>query len=136
MAAKTGVSILVQVEDSGVPGTYRTLGGQRGATLNRGTGTADATNKTTSQGFEENLPTFRNWSIDADGLLVADDAAYQDLKDAWRNGTQVNVRVNDQEAGTTETGLATITDFPLEAPHDDMATISVTLQGSGPLTEA
>lgn len=136
MAAKTGVSILLQVEDQENPGTYRTLGGQRGATLNRSTSTADTTNKDSDPGWESNIPILNSWSIEADALLLTDDAAYADLKDAWRNRTQINVRVNDTEAGTTETGLATITDFPMEAPHDDMATVSITLQGTGALTEA
>jgi TP901-1 family phage major tail protein len=133
MPPKSGVTILLQVENAGVPGTYRTLGGQRGATLNRGTSTSDSTSKD-SAGWEESLPKHRNWSINADALLLTDDLAYGDLKTAWRNGTQLNVRVED--SGATETGKATLTEFPLEAPHDDVATISITLQGSGALVSA
>lgn len=130
MPPKTGVDILVQIE-TGTPGTYTTLGGQRGATLNRTATTANANAKDTGA-WDVHIATTRGWSVDCDALYLSDDAAYTALEDAWRNSTPVKVQIKD---GTkTQSGDAYITDFPLEAPHDDLATISITLQGSGPLT--
>ena len=123
--------LAVAITDPGP--TYVTLGGQRGATLNRGSAVADATSKD-SAGWEENQPTFRNWAVDADGLLIADDAAFLALRSAYRYKRRVNVLILD--GGSSESGIGTITDFPTEAPHDDMATIAITIQGSGALTEA
>ena len=134
MPPVSGVAMLLRVENPGSPGTYRTLAGQRNAKLNRSTDEADATSKDSS-GWHEGLPVIRNWSIEADALLIEGDAAYGDLETAWQNNTRLNVRVVMPNA-QTYTGLATITDFPIEGPHDDLATIAVTLVGSGALTKA
>lgn len=129
--AGTG-DLAVAITDPG--STYVTLGGQRGATLNRGTSTADATSKD-SAGWDENLPVFGNWSVEMDGLALTDDDGYVALQAAHRHRRRVNVLLKNPD-DSTESGIGTLTDFPEEAPHDDMATISVTIQGSGPLTAA
>lgn len=113
--------------------TYTTVAGQRGATLNRGTSTADATSKDTP-GWEENLPVLSNWSVEMDALLITDDAGYLALQRAHRYRRRVNVVIED--GALTESGVGTITDFPQEAPHDDVATVSATIQGTGALAEA
>ena len=64
------------------------------------------------------------------------------LEDAFVSGTPVTVEfvLSDDTAiasGDTKgfTGSALIVDFPLEAPHDDSVTFSLTLQGTGALAE-
>lgn len=129
-----GVDFVIKIEDSAMPGTYNILGGQRGATLNRSAETIDTTTKS-SNGWRENEVSIREWSIEADGLLVESDQAYQDLEDAYMNGTTVLVELTTA-AGNKYSGEAIITDFPIEMPYDDAATYSITLQGTGPLTKA
>lgn len=128
-----GVDFVIKIEDSSVPGTYNILGGQRGATLNRSSETIDITTKSSS-GWRENEASIREWSIEADGLLIEDDTAYTELENCYMNGTKVLVELVTA-AGNTYEGEALITDFPIEAPYDDAATYSVTLQGTGPLTK-
>ena len=130
----TGVDFVIQV-NTGTEATpsWTTVAGQRGATLNRSTDVVDTTSKD-SNGWEENTPSIRHWSIDFDGLLVENDAAFVELENAYMNNEQVHVQMVTA-AGNKFEGTATLTDFPIEAPHDGEATYSGTLQGSGALTK-
>ena len=64
--------------------------------------------------------------------MVEDDAAFAALEDAYMNNTKVTIDVAFK-SGNKYTGSAIITDFPIEAPYDDLATYSVTLEGDGKL---
>ena len=112
-----------------------TLGGQRGATLNRDADTIDVTSKGSTDEWREHESSFKQWSIDADGLIIEDDTAYLALETAFNAGTKVSV-VMQTAANNTYTGNAIITSFPVEAPYDDAATYSVSLLGDGALTKA
>lgn len=132
MSKIAGVDILVTVE-SAVPGTFTTVGGQKGAKLNRKVSTFETTSKD-SAGWKEFLASFKEWSVDCDGFVVATDAGYALLDTHFNAGTNVNVKFTLD--GKAYTGSAIITDFPLEMPQDDAVTFSLTLQGTGALTEA
>lgn len=112
--------------------TGKVLAGQRSATLNRSAETIDATSKDSEGNWKESMPGFKEWSIDADGTFVESDEAYAILEDAFINGENVNVYL-EFPSGRKHTGNATITDFPIEAPYDDVVSYSVSLQGSGAL---
>jgi TP901-1 family phage major tail protein len=118
---------------------------QKGATLNRSAETIETTTKS-SNGWKEFVSSFKEWSIDCDGLYTLPTASgtpsIRALEDAFLNGTEVTVEfvladVTGLSLGDIEgfTGSALITDFPLEAPQDDSMTFSVSLQGTGALTE-
>jgi TP901-1 family phage major tail protein len=134
MAKVAGVDVLVKVEDAATPGTYITLGGQSGATLNRSTNTIDATSKD-ANGWAENLAGVNSWSIDCEGFIVASDAAYSSLEDAWEGRSMVSVQIL-MPSGKKYTGDAIITDFPNEFPQDGAATFSLSLTGTGALVKA
>lgn len=107
------------------------LGGQRGCTLNRSSDTLDVTSKD-SEGWQENLSGLKNWGVDTDGLIVENDEAYGVLEEKFMNGEEVEV-VIITPMKSKYTGIAIITDFPIEAPYDDAATYSVSFTGSGKL---
>ena len=109
------------------------LARQRCATLNRIAETIDITNKV-SAGWKEMITSVKEWSIDCDGVFVAGDAALEQLETAFNNNTMVDVKVSDGTWGYQ--GKAIITDFPIDAPYDDAATYSLTLQGTGELKSA
>ena len=132
--AVSGLNFVLQVEDAGMAGVYRTLGGQRSTTMNRATEEADATAKDTAPGWFENVPTFRRWTFEAEGVTDEADAAMGDLETAWLNNTQVNVRISTPGA-VTYTGLATVSDLSLEGAHDDVFGYTVSLAGSAALTK-
>ncbi|WP_034328678.1 phage major tail protein, TP901-1 family [Alkaliphilus transvaalensis] len=121
-----GVDFIIKVGD-------KVLGGQRGGTLNRTAEMIDTTTKS-SAGWKENEASYKEWSIASDGLLVETDEAFTLLETAYMNGEKVMVELSTA-AGNKYSGEALITDFPIEAPYDDSATYSVTLQGTGPLTK-
>lgn len=127
-----GIDILVSVETT--IGEYTVVGGQRGATLNRAAETMDATNKITGD-WKRNISGLKEWSVDCDGLLALDDVGYLALEEAFNEGKAVKIQVAKGDALAYE-GDALITDFPIEAPYDDLATYSVSFTGAGPLVKA
>lgn len=124
MGKKKGIDILISVNS-------HILGGQRNATLSRSTESMDATSKD-SDGWEEKEIGLKNWSVDCDGLMVEDDAAFLALETAYMTNIKVDVEVAFKSGGKY-TGKAIITDFPIEAPYDDLSTYSVSLEGDGKL---
>lgn len=110
------------------------IAGQRGATLNRSAETMESTSKD-STGWKEFEQSFKEWSIEAEGLLVDGDAGYLELEEAFNNGTKLKVELKMDTAGDKWTGSVIVTDLPVEMPYDDLVSYSVTLQGSGALTK-
>lgn len=129
--AKRGLNVVISVKDGG---SYKAVAGQRGATLNRSTDTLDISNKVT-EGWKEFITGSKEWSIECDGILMADDTAFAKLEEYFLNGTEVDVKIGDSE-GWGYQGKAIITDFPIEAPYDDALAYTLTLQGTGALSKA
>ncbi|SFG10667.1 phage major tail protein, TP901-1 family [Sporolactobacillus nakayamae] len=133
MAKVKGVNCKLYVVDSD-PENPTILAGQRNATLNRSTDTIETTAKDSEGGWKENEAAFKEWSIDADGLLVESDAAYDTLEEKFNNSEKVDVVIIMQN-GSKYKGKAVLNDFPIEMPYDDMATYSSSFTGDGPLTK-
>lgn len=134
MAVK-GIDFLVKV-NTGTDSepVYTTVGGQRGASLNRDAETMDTTSKD-SQGWSESVPGLKSWSIEADGLLTENDAGYLALEKAYMDGEAVVVNITTA-GGNKYEGKAIISSFPLSAPYDDLATFEVSFTGTGALKKA
>lgn len=131
----TGVDILLYVNTGTVASpVWTAVGGQRGCTLNRSADEIDASDKTTG-GWKKTLPGLLNWSMDCDAVLLDSDNAYDALESAYENRTSVLVKM-ERPDGRKYQGEAHITDFPMEAPQDDVASISITLSGKGALTRS
>lgn len=113
-------------------GTNQVLAGQKNATLNRSAETIDSTSKDSEGYWTESVAGFKSWSIDADGAFVESDAAYQILEDSYLNSEPITVFI-EFPSGLRYLGSTIITDFPIEAPYDDLTGYSLSLQGTGPL---
>lgn len=125
-----GIDVLIYVTISSV----KTLvGGQRGATISHRTEVADAKHKS-SGAWQNRVQTFLDWSISGDAVIIEDDATRAELRRAWRAREDVEVEVRYPD-GIRETGLAVIADLSDNAPHDGVATMTLQLDGNGPLTE-
>jgi len=122
-----GINFMLYVGD-------QLVAGQRNANLNVIADNIDVTNKL-GDGWAENIASFRSWIIDADGLVVPSDEAYEALESAAMNGTQVTVKLSTGTNGRTYTGTAYITDWSIGMPYDDATTYSCTITGTGPLTK-
>jgi len=112
---------------------YVKVAGQRGGTFNRGYDTIDVTSKD-NNGWQDEEYGNGNWSIEADGLLVESDEGFKLLEAAFDNAEYVKVRFQTQ-AGNKYEGQAIISDFSIEAPYDDSATYSLSLNGKGAYTK-
>ena len=123
-----GIHFIIQIFKDA---DWITVAGQRGGKLNRSADTLDVTSKD-SEGWKEHEYSFREWSIDADGLIVENDEGYKALDKAYFDLEKVKVKMVTQ-AGNKYEGLALLTDFPTDAPYNDSATYSVKLQGAGKL---
>lgn len=133
MAKQQGIDFIVSVNTGtdAVP-VWTKVGGQRGATLNRSADTLDSTSKD-SNGWKENEYSFKEWGIDSEGLLLDSDVGYSELEDAFMNAVKVKIQMVTA-SGKKYEGMSLVTDFPIEAPYDDLATYSVTFTGDGELT--
>lgn len=125
-----GVDFLIHV-NTGTEASpvYTVLGGQRSATFKRQAEEIDASSKT-SGGWKDTIPGLRSWGIDADALVLANDEAYVTLDSCYMNRQPVMVKYVRQD-GSYWTGKATITDLSESAPHNDVATYTLTLSGIG-----
>ena len=83
--------------------------------------------------FKEFKNDVSEWSLTCDGLITIGDYDYKDLLDAQLNRTKVTVRFY---IGTTSVnqvyGFGYITSINLNAPTEQVATYSVSIQGYGP----
>lgn len=128
-----GVDILVKVNTGTMEApVWTSIGGQRGATLNRTGDEIDASDKTTG-GWKKKQIGLLEWSIDADLVLQDSDTALSALETAFNNRQQVQVQM--ALPGNKEyTGMAMVSDLSIDAPHDDVTTVSCTLSGAGVLS--
>ena len=129
--AKRGLNVIISVKKGGA---YKVVGGQRNATLNRGSETLDVSNKATGGAWKEFIAGAKEWSVDGDGILIDGDEAFGLLEDAYLSGELVEVKIGD-DSGWGFQGNAIITDFPVEAPYDDALSYSMPLQGTGALSK-
>lgn len=84
--------------------------------------------------WEASVPQKRSWSLSSDCLLATMDA-YNTLNAAWKAGTALTVRFFDTEYNENETGTVYIEKLSLLASKGNLAKMSVSLKGSGPLSD-
>lgn len=113
--------------------TWTLLGGQRSGDLSRTAEEIDAAHKT-SGGWKSSLPGLRSWSLDLESVYLAGDTGAKFLEAAFLAGKEVHIKFEYPDKSYI-TGWGAITDCSLSAPHDDVATISGTINGDGPLSE-
>ncbi len=111
------------------------ISGQQGLKLTRSAETIEVTSKD-SQGWKSSLAGLKEWSIDNEGLYVLSEETHEGLGKAFTNGTMVCVKIiNNKTKAALFGGLAYITEYTVEAPYDEAATYSITLEGNGPLVD-
>lgn len=127
-----GKAFLIKVNTGPVETpTYEKILGQTGGSLSLGADTIDTTSKD-SGNWNENEPSYNNWSFSAEGRLKTTDPAITALRTAHSGGKQILVQSVMPDGGQYE-GTATITAMEFDGPHDDVMTYSLEFQGSGEL---
>ena len=88
----------------------------------------------TAGDWEAFVPSKKSWSMSSDCLLATMDA-YKTLDAAWKAGTALTIRFFNTEYDENETGTAYIDSLNLDASKGNLAKMSVSLKGSGELSE-
>jgi len=112
---------------------WKRIGGQRSSTLNRKATSVDVSNRTSGRWRMKKVG-LREWSIDLDGLILLNDGGLEILDQAFMDGQQAHLKFQYPDL-TYRLGWAIITDFNIENPYNDAATVKGTLEGSGPLSD-
>lgn len=121
-----GLEVLIYIGSTAV-------GGQRGASLSMSADELDITDKNTV-GYKKFLVGLKEWSISCDGLVVAGEAGYDALFDAFINGTIVKVQFKKDGSFGYE-GEMVVSSMDFDAQYDDALTYSCELKGAGDLTK-
>ena len=121
-----GLDILVYV------GT-KAVGGQKGCTLTMEADTIDVSNKN-DFGWASTIGGAKSWSVSCDGQFIANDEGQKALMNAFVAGTEVQVEMKNTGETIYFAGKAAITSLEVDAQFDDVATMSMELQGIGALS--
>ena len=126
-------------------GTTNLVAFAQNCTLTVNNTTREITNKQ-SNGYKEVLESLRDWSIDVDGAYAWTDSSSSPLTDGVDDLIQTNIIANrlqfDVIFGDTAsphdvsyTGKVYITSASMTGGTEDTATYSLTLEGTGSLTQ-
>ena len=121
-----GLDILVYVGSKAV-------GGQKGCTLTMEAETIDVSNKN-DFGWASTIGGAKSWSVSCDGQFIADDEGQKALMSAFVAGTEVQVEMKNTAQSIYFAGKAAITSLEVDAQFDDVATMTIELQGIGALS--
>lgn len=88
----------------------------------------------TAARWKQVVPEALEWSISADCLIGTFDA-YNTLDQAWRNGTALTIRYYDTDYNCNKTGTAYIASIDLKGSVGSLASMSISLKGSGELSK-
>lgn len=128
MAAVKGVDFLIKIKKGA---QYILVGGQQDGSLELGLNTIDVTDKE-GNGWEEVIPGIKHWSASLDGVVKLTNEGLKLAQDALFQGNLVDVETS--MGGAKYTGQALVTSLSYEGAHDDAATFSISLKGTGALT--
>ena len=121
-----GLDILVYV------GT-KAEGKQKGCTLTMEAETIDVSNKN-DFGWASTIGGAKSWSVSCDGQFIANDEGQKALITAFVAGTEVQVEMKNTAQSIYFAGKAAITSLEVDAQFDDVATMTIELQGIGALS--
>jgi len=88
---------------------------------------------------------YNEWGVSLEHVLLIDqstgsfEASHRALLRAERHGRLIGVKIrypNEDSSDPRDEGNGYITDFTLTSPYDELATVSISVDGSGPLTHA
>ena len=111
------------------------VGGQQKTDTDMTADTHDVNTKTNG-GWKEAVYGLKGWEKKLDGAVIMNDESHKILKKAFADGEILCIKdVNVKTKKAVEGGLALITNYSTSASYDDSMTYSITLKGTGPLTD-
>ncbi len=152
MAIENATNVVIRVADDSSSTNVQTLAFSTSASLSMTTDLRDSTTKS-SGGFQENLAGLKSYELSGDGFIdlsantiTATDPytgssgtlkATQKLWDLWAGGTKVDVEFGTGTGSDKSyLGEAFISSLSFEGGVEENATYSITLTGTGALTES
>lgn len=106
------------------------IGGQQNAQLNRTVNVIDITNQITGE-WEKSIAGTRSWALLCTGMNIKGAPAYELLKTAFDNGTEVDIKITDEDIEYS--GRAIISSFPIVANYNNSYTYNIAFRGIGEL---
>lgn len=133
--AMAGKGVLLSIATDGTESdpTWTLIGGQRSDDLNQEADEIDASHKT-SGGWKISLQGLKSWSIDLESVYIMSNAGVEALQSAFRSGTAQLFKY-EYANGKYQTGYGIVNNFSVKAPHDDVVTVSGTINGVGAISE-
>lgn len=131
---ETGVPYLLAVESAATPGTYNTLGAQRGGGFERTATAVDTTTKDDA-GHAKRLVTKRDYTFSVNGLLVLEDQAYLDVEAAWETNSPISVQWTMGTSGDVYRGDVVLTSLAIDMPYEDVVTMDATFEAADVYTK-
>lgn len=129
MPKRSGTTVLVGIE-SGTPGVFVTLAGQRDVTLDRTGDFIDASTKDSND--EEGLSGRRSSTISLDAAYIENDASWLRLVTLYEADPPVKCKLRKSEDGTdVKEAEAVITSLGERHPDNDLSTVSIELRVTG-----
>jgi len=133
-AATAGKNIIISIWNAA--GTsLLAIKGQKSLKLNRKADSIDITTKDDDD-WKAKMAGMKEWGLDTDGIYVMSDESHRELSKAFEESSPVLIKITNKKTKTNMFGgLASITDYSLEAPYDDAMTYSISLEGMGRLVD-
>lgn len=133
-SATLGKEYLLSVNTgtSDVP-VWTVVGGQRSTSLNKSAAEIDTSDKTT-EGWTVTKAGLRSWDMQLESVAILDDKGAEVVDYAFENGLELNCRIEYPNGDTFE-GWGSVTSYNLDTSHDDVAALSATIKGNGPLVK-
>ncbi len=154
MAIENATNVVIRIADDSSSTNLQTLAFATSASLSMSTELRDSTTKS-SGGFQENLAGLKSWELSGDAFidLSGDTVTATDpytgfpgtlktvtkLWDLWAAGNKVDIEFGTGAGGSGDksyVGEAFITSLSMDAGVEENATYSITLTGTGALSEA
>ena len=133
MAIQNATNVAIRVGGQGVGNT---IGYATSASLSVNMDLRDSTTKY-SAGYQENLGGLRSWELSGDAFVEIGAIAGADIEELWTTWeARLPVAVKFGASGMEYTGDALITSISIDAGVEENATYSISLTGTGALTEA
>lgn len=130
--ATAGKNIIISIWNSS-GAKLLAIKGQKSLKLNRKADSIDITTKDDDD-WKAKMAGMKEWSLDTDGIYVMNDESHRELSKAFEESLPVLMKITDKKAQADMFGgLASITDYSVEAPYDDAMTYSISLEGMGKL---
>lgn len=134
MAHESGENVVLKVSDGGSPSSFTTIAGQLSGTFSGSENAIDVTDKDSAK-WRNTIGGIRSGSVQCNGVADVPDANGLDMvRDAFRQGNQIECQLHVNAAGDHWLGFFRIASFDEDGDHNDAIKYSMTLESAAALS--